>query len=56
MIYFNEETKLHVLREIGRKLRDDGVLLTSHSESLSGIDCNLSMLRPSYYQKTLYET
>lgn len=51
MIYFNAATKQQVLQQVCRKLKDDGVLLISHSESLSSIDSNLVAIRPSFYRK-----
>lgn len=51
MIYFNPMTKCQVLRDVCSKLSDDGMLLISHSESLSGIDHDLVAVRPSFYRK-----
>ena len=51
MIYFNAPTKQKVLTQVADKLNDEGVLLISHSESLSGIDCELQSFRPSFYRK-----
>lgn len=53
MIYFNAETKQQVLQEVCHKLDDNGLLLISHSESLSNTDTNMIAIRPSFYRKRM---
>lgn len=53
MIYFNADTKRQVLKNVCSKLKEDGTLLISHSESLSNLDTGLVAMRPSFYRKRL---
>lgn len=53
MIYFNDETKTGVLDTISRHLRDDGVLIISHSETLNGIQSDLIPVSTSIYRRRL---
>jgi chemotaxis protein methyltransferase CheR len=51
MIYFDKATAGGLIREIERLLVPGGVLLTGHSDTISGIPTGLRMLRPSVYVK-----
>ncbi len=51
LIYFNPDTKLRVLDQLSKKLRSDGVLAISHSESLNNLQTGLCPFRPSLYRK-----
>lgn len=49
MIYFNNETKSQVVRQIVRLIKPGGFLMIGHSESLNGIPNNLEQVAPSIY-------
>ena len=51
MIYFDQALRGRLVREFTRLLKPGGCLIISHAESLVGIDCELSMVRPSIYVK-----
>lgn len=51
MIYFDNPTRSRLIGEFERLLRPDGLLMTSHTETLTGIDTEFRMLRPSVYSK-----
>lgn len=51
MIYFDENTRIKVVKKIVELLRPGGYLFVSHSESLIGISDKLKMLRPSIFIK-----
>ena len=50
LIYFNEDTKLGVVRRLCESLQPKGILVTGHAESLYGMVSDLTALRPSVYQ------
>jgi chemotaxis protein methyltransferase CheR len=50
MIYFDNETKAPLVERVTRLLRPGGFLLVSHSETLSGMQGGLRLVRPSIYQ------
>jgi len=50
MIYFDADVKNQVLRNLYAQLRPGGWLVTSHSESLIGLDTPLKPMRPSIYR------
>lgn len=50
LIYFDNPTRERVLRAATTRLHPGGYLLTSHSESLSGIDLPLRSIAPSVYR------
>lgn len=52
MIYFDADVKNQVLRNLYAQLRPGGWLVTSHSESLLGLDTPLKPMRPSIYRRT----
>jgi len=51
LIYFDQETKQLIIRQLIEKLRPKGYLFIGHSESLKDIRCGLKMLIPTVYQK-----
>jgi len=51
MIYFDKPTRQQLIEEFQRLLGPDGLLMTSHTETLTGIDTELRMIRPSVYAK-----
>ena len=52
MIYFDADVKNQVLHNLYSQLRPGGWLVTSHSESLIGLDTPLKPVRPSIYRRT----
>jgi chemotaxis protein methyltransferase CheR len=52
LIYFDADVKNQVLRNLYTRLRPGGWLVTSHSESLIGLDTPLKPMRPSIYRRT----
>lgn len=52
MIYFDADVKNQVLQNLYSQLRPGGWLVTSHSESLIGLDTPLKSVRPSIYRRT----
>ncbi len=51
MIYFDNPTRLNLLKESERLLKDGGYLFVGHAESLTGQLCDLKNIRPSVYAK-----
>jgi chemotaxis protein methyltransferase CheR len=51
LIYFDSDVKKQVLRNLYAQLRPGGWLVTSHSESLLGLDTQLQLVRPSIYRR-----
>lgn len=51
MIYFDQATKQSVVANVLKVLKPGGYIITSHSESLHGINPDIRMVRPSVYQK-----
>ena len=51
MIYFNDDTKRRVVRNVLSLLKQDGILLVGHSESLNGISDAVRQLSPAIYVK-----
>lgn len=51
MIYFDQPTKIDVVKRLCARLRPGGYFLVSHSESLNGLTEQLQALRPSIYRK-----
>ncbi len=49
MIYFDSETKRKVIANMLPHLREDGIFIVGHSETLSGITEELSAIRPTLY-------
>ncbi|MFA5984704.1 MAG: CheR family methyltransferase [Methylococcaceae bacterium] len=55
MIYFDTPTKQKLVAQIVKCLRPGGYFIISHSESLNGINDQLSMVSPSIYRKPIDE-
>ena len=51
MIYFDQETKKKLVQRLCDKLRPNGYLIVSHSETLNGLNAPLQMISPSIYQR-----
>jgi len=51
MIYFDRTVRQGLVSEIERLLRPDGILVTGHSETLTGLTTGFRALRPSVYVK-----
>ncbi len=52
LIYFDTDVKNQVISNLYNQLRPSGWLVTSHSESLIGLDTPLKSVRPSIYRRT----
>lgn len=52
LIYFDADVKKQILQNLYAQLRPSGWLVTSHSESLIGLDTPLKPMRPSIYRRT----
>ncbi|MCG6202086.1 CheR family methyltransferase [Psychromonas antarctica] len=52
MIYFDRETRIHVVNKIFDLLKPGGYLFVSHSESLVGINNRLKIVQPSIFIKS----
>lgn len=50
MIYFDRDTQAELVKRLKSCLVPGGYLLVGHSESLSGIDHGLKLIRPATYQ------
>lgn len=50
MIYFDNETKAQVVRQIARQIKPGGYLFIGHSESLTGIPNSLQAVAPAIYR------
>lgn len=51
MIYFDNETRVRLLKEAYRLLRPGGYLMVGHSEGLNNIANDFQIVRPSIYTK-----
>ena len=51
LIYFDLDTKAQVVANVLRRLPAGGYLMVGHSESLNGISSQLTLIKPSVYQK-----
>ena len=50
MIYFNEEVKTNILKQVSKVLKPDGLLFISHSESLHGLTDEFTPVQPAIYR------
>jgi chemotaxis protein methyltransferase CheR len=50
MIYFDRQTQEELVRRLSERLVPGGYLLVGHSESLTGIQHSLTMVKPAIYQ------
>lgn len=51
LIYFDNETQEKVIRDLARRVRPGGFLMTGHSETLTNIPAGFTSVQPSVYQK-----
>ncbi len=51
MIYFDDRVREGIVREAERLLAPSGLLITSHTETISGLRTELSMVRPSVHER-----
>ncbi|UVH52498.1 protein-glutamate O-methyltransferase CheR [Pseudomonas sp. CBSPBW29] len=51
MIYFDNETKVQVVKRLLSHLKPGGYFMVSHSESLNGITDELRLIKPSIYRR-----
>jgi chemotaxis protein methyltransferase CheR len=51
MIYFDNAVRQRLVSELERLLRPGGLLVVAHSETLSGVQTGLRIVRPSVYRK-----
>ena len=51
LIYFDLQTKQHVVSQAVRRLKPGGFLMVGHSESLNGITAGVNVVVPSVYRK-----
>lgn len=51
MIYFDQIHRKKLLKELYRLLKPGGFLITGHSESITGLQTNFEVVRPSIYYK-----
>lgn len=50
MIYFDGDTKRHLLNDVRRLLKPDGYLIVSHTENLTGVTRQFTAIQPSIYK------
>ncbi len=53
MIYFDHNTQQELVNRLARRLVPGGYLLVGHSESLTAIHHNLTMVKPAIYRRPL---
>ena len=51
MIYFDNDTKVQVVKRLVSHLKPGGYFIVSHSESLNGITDELRLVKPSIYRR-----
>ena len=51
MIYFDNDTKVQVVKRLVSHLKPGGYFLVSHSESLNGVTDELRVVKPSIYRR-----
>lgn len=51
LIYFDQQTKLEIIRRISKTIRPGGYLLVSHTESLHSLNHDLHLIKPSIFRK-----
>jgi chemotaxis protein methyltransferase CheR len=51
LIYFDIETKQQVVAQVLRRLKPGGYLMVGHSESLNGVNNEVTVIVPSVYRK-----
>ena len=53
LIYFNEQTKLEIIRRFYALLKPGGYLFIGHSESLQNSDTDFQLLGQTIYQRAI---
>lgn len=53
LIYFQADTKKHVVTQVIKNLKPGGYLFIGHSETLNGMECGLQQVAPAIYRKSL---
>lgn len=53
LIYFDPEAKERLIRTLLQHLKESGLLILGHSESLNGMNLPLKAIQPSIYQKAI---
>ncbi len=51
LIYFDQATRQRLISAVDGLLRPGGLLCVGHTETLSGVDCTLRMVKPSVFRK-----
>lgn len=51
MIYFDNPTKEKIVNLLSKRLNENGYFINGHSESLSAINHDLSMIKPTIYRR-----
>ena len=51
MIYFNNDVKKELVQKIIKKIKAGGYFIIGHSETLTGINTDVKMIKPSIYRK-----
>lgn len=51
MIYFDRPTRARIIAEFNRIVRPGGYLFVGHSESLTGMNCDFQLVKPSIYRR-----
>jgi chemotaxis protein methyltransferase CheR len=49
LIYFEPPAKAEIVRRVMKKLKPDGVLMTGHAESLTGLELGLKQIQTAVY-------
>ncbi len=52
MIYFDQTTRMTLVKRFANLLRPGGYLLVGHAESLTGTTADLVYVQPATYQRT----
>lgn len=50
MIYFNDDTRQQIINNISRRLKPNGLLFISHSETLHGLNHTFKLIQPAIYR------
>jgi chemotaxis protein methyltransferase CheR len=55
LIYFDQPTRQKLISAVERLIAPGGLLCLGHTETLSGIRCNLKLVRPSVFRRPVTE-
>ncbi len=53
MIYFDKAVRQRLISDVERLLKPGGILVVGHTETLSGVEHGLRVIRPSVYEKSI---